>query len=144
MFSHRLLVQIGQRSSFICHYLIEELKAVKTLAYFVNNGIQHHVYGFTDRSKDCEIIDCICYLSEDEEFSFSVPIKKESIPVGIINDCLLGHDLRIRDISIDKKNRRLILVRYYKAIAREIITRKPNLLSYNKVMVLENYYIGMH
>ena len=97
------------------------------------------------RSNDCEIIDCICYLSEDEEFSFSVPIKKESIPVGIINDCLLGYDLRIRDLSLnDKKNRRLLLVRYYKAIAHEIIMRKPNLLNYNKVKDLENYYIGVH
>lgn len=122
--------------------LTETEDYVYILSQIITNDFRD--YNSFLRSKDCEIIDCICYLSEDEEFSFSVPIKKESIPVGIINDCLLGHDLRIRDISIDKKNSRLILVRYYKAIAREIITRKPNLLSYNKVMVLENYYIGMH
>ena len=84
-------------------------------------------------------------LPEGDKFSFTSPIPSEALEKADLpaNTLLPSFDGHISDIfyEIDKTNKKVILVKYYQALAQKALSN-PQILNNPDVMLLKRFHLG--
>ena len=104
-----------------------------------NDSLDYHRYSV---SKEYILIQFIKKLDNGEEFFFSSPVKKESLPAHCINNLLKEYNFHIREMAFDIEISRILLAEFYKKLSIKALNGNDELLEDKTVMDLESYILG--